>query len=65
METIKLPRVNIFMPFIVRDFSKMAVIGGGILLEMGGQPGMRRGGGGLIMGGWKVFKVSLHTPLFL
>ena len=46
METIKLPRVNIFMPFIVRDFSKMAVIGGGILLEMGGQPGMRRGGGG-------------------
>ena len=46
METIKLPRVNIFMPFIVRDFSKMAVIGGGgILLEMGGQPGMRRGGG--------------------
>ena len=45
METIKLPRVNIFMPFIVRDFSKMAVIGGGILLEMGGQPGMRKGGG--------------------
>ena len=28
------------------------------LLEMGGKPGM---GVGFIMGGWEIFKVSLHS----
>ena len=46
METIKLPRVNIFMPFIVRDFSKMAVIGGGDFTRNGRAARNEEGGGG-------------------
>ena len=39
----------------------MTVMGGGglkSLLEMGGEAGMR-GGGGVVMGGWEIFQVSL------
>ena len=46
METIKLPRVNIFMPFIVRDFSKMAVIGGGGDFTRNGRAARNEEGGG-------------------
>ena len=43
-------------------FSKNDCNGGGgglkSLLEMGGEAGMR-GGGGVVMGGWEIFQVSL------